>query len=64
MRCKRCGKNVNAFVYSYFDSTEICMDCEIKEKNHPKYKEAREEELRQCRSGNLNFIGIGKPSNL
>ena len=64
MKCTRCGVETNVFVYSYFDSKEICPDCETKEKNHPSYKEAREEELRQCKMGNLNFRGIGKPFDL
>ena len=64
MRCKRCGKEVNCFVYSYFDSKEICLNCETKEKNHSNYKKAKEEELRQCKLGNYNFIGIGKPNDL
>lgn len=40
------------------------MECEKKEKEHPKYQEAKKRELEEVRKGNLNFPGIGKPKDL
>jgi len=42
----------------------ICPECEVKEKAHPKYEEAREKEREECLKGNMNYPGIGKPENL
>ena len=49
---------------SYFNEDEICMDCSDKERKHPDFKRARDADQAQIRNGNMNFAGIGKPSNL
>jgi len=49
---------------SYFNTQTICPKCEEKERQHPKFKEAQEAEMRQVRQGNFNFGGIGLPSDL
>jgi len=49
---------------SMFNTDMICYDCETREKAHPKYKEARLAERKSVRSGNMNFVGIGKPDDL
>jgi hypothetical protein len=42
----------------------ICDDCEDKEKKHPAYAKAVKAELNAVKSGNYNFLGIGKPRDL
>lgn len=64
MICKRCGKETDVWTVSMFNTEECCLDCINKEKQHPDYERAREEENRQCRLGNFNFEGIGKPADL
>jgi hypothetical protein len=44
---------------SRFNTQEICLECEEKEKQHPRYKEAVERELEAVKNGNYNFRGIG-----
>jgi len=44
---------------SRFNTEIICLDCEEKEKKHPRYEEARQAELDACRRGDFNFPGIG-----
>lgn len=49
---------------SRFNTDAICLDCNAKEKRHPKYPEAEAAELEAVRSGDYNFPGIGKPDDL
>jgi hypothetical protein len=44
---------------SMFNTQIICMDCKDKERDDPRYKEARESDEAAIRSGNYNFKGIG-----
>lgn len=64
MKCERCGKETTTTICSMFNTEMICMDCKSKERNHPKYAEAREAERQAVLSGNYNFQGIGKPNDL
>jgi hypothetical protein len=64
MICERCGKETICTIMSKFNTQNICMNCKNKERSHPKYKEAAEAELAAVRSGDYNYPGIGKPSNL
>ena len=57
--CHRCYTKTGSYIMSWFDESLICGDCSDKEKDHPRYAEAREEELRAVKSGNFNFKGIG-----
>ena len=63
-RCARCGKEVTASLVSRFNIDVICLDCSDKERSHPRYAEAVTAEEEAIRRGNLNFRGIGKPSDL
>jgi len=63
-RCERCRVETMITSMSMFNTQMICPECETKEKNHPKYQEAREIERKAVQSGNMNFSGIGKPSDL
>jgi hypothetical protein len=64
MKCDRCGKDTISVICSMFNTEDICDECQIKEKAHPKYKRARQAEENAVKAGNFNFIGIGKPSDL
>jgi hypothetical protein len=58
-KCQRCGVKSNASTMSWFNTDLICMDCADKEKNHPKYQEAKDRENEEVQKGNLNYEGIG-----
>jgi hypothetical protein len=49
---------------SYFNTDVLCMECDEKERAHPKFKEAQAEEEKHVRAGNYNFKGVGKPADL
>jgi hypothetical protein len=49
---------------SFFNTEMICMDCDDKERNHPDYAHARKIERGSVESGDMNFAGIGKPTDL
>jgi hypothetical protein len=51
-------------IMSRFNTDEICMECEEKEKKHPDYPRAVKAEAAAVRAGNYNFPGIGKPADL
>jgi hypothetical protein len=61
--CKRCNTKVYATTLSFFNTDEICRDCQLIESHHPKYGEARAAELQACKNGNYNFEGIGLPDD-
>lgn len=63
-RCQRCHKETGITTMSIFNTQMICMDCEQKERAHPRFEEAMDAEMEALRSGNFNFPGIGKPSDL
>lgn len=62
--CQRCGKQTSVTTMSYFNTDIICMDCDEKERQHPKFKEAQAREEAAVRAGNFNFPGVGKPFDL
>lgn len=63
--CDRCGfSNNNIQIMSKFNKDMICMPCKEEEKAHPKYQEASEAELNECKAGRMNYIGIGLPEDL
>jgi hypothetical protein len=62
--CDRCGKNTTTHTMSIFNTDEICMDCDKKERAHPLYAKAKEVEAEHVRNGDYNFKGIGKPFDL
>lgn len=64
MICQRCRKETDGYTMSRFNTELICMDCFDKEQKHLKYAEAAERELQECKRGNSNFKGIGKPADL
>jgi recombinational DNA repair protein (RecF pathway) len=63
-KCARCGKQTTMTSMSYFNTDVLCMECDEKERAHPKFKEAQAEEEKHVRAGNYNFKGVGKPADL
>lgn len=63
-RCGRCYQETNATIMSKFNTQEICMACLEKERKHPKYPEAVRTEAEAVKRGDLNYPGIGLPSDL
>jgi len=62
--CARCRSVPFSLTMSRFNTDMICMECEDRERAHPKYAEAAAAELRQVRAGNYNYAGVGKPHDL
>lgn len=62
--CERCGKKTNTFKCSWFNTQNICPECQEKESKHPLFKEAKRVENEEVLKGNLNFEGIGLPKDL
>lgn len=62
--CRRCGAKDKPTTMSRFNVDIICLDCQAKEKAHPRYAEAAAAELAEVKRGNYNFPGIGKPADL
>lgn len=63
-RCQRCYHEVGGYIMSFFNTQLICLDCDERERAHPRYKEAKDAEHAALRSGNYNFPGIGLPEDL
>jgi hypothetical protein len=49
---------------SYFNTEDLCMECAEKERDHPKYEQAKRVEGEAVAGGDLNYGGIGKPADL
>jgi len=55
VECNRCRKEAQFLSMSFLNTQMCCDDCLTKERDHPKYKAAKEEEARQVRAGNYNY---------
>ena len=64
MTCDRCRKETFGSVGSMFNMQVICFECKDKEEAHPDYQRARDTELEAVKRGEMNFAGIGLPSDL
>jgi len=62
--CHRCGAKTNVHTMSRFNTDLICNACDTKEREHPNYARACEVEEKAVLAGNMNFPGIGKPTDL
>lgn len=62
--CERCYTETNVTTGSYFNRQMICLECDRKERAHPKYAEAKRIEGEAVKRGDYNFPGIGKPADL
>jgi hypothetical protein len=61
MKCARCGKEAMMTVMSRFNTDVLCMPCEEKERKHPDYQYAHDQELAAVKNGDYNFPGVGWP---
>lgn len=57
--CPRCLKKTTVTIMSMFNTQNICLGCAEKEKDNPRYKQAKDAESEACRQGDFNFPGIG-----
>lgn len=66
MNCERCRKEPDdgSLRMSMFNTQMICHSCDLKERNHPKFEEARQAENDAISRGEYNFPGIGLPDDL
>lgn len=64
MICDRCRRPTSVSTGSYFNTEQICLECDEAERAHPSYEEALRVELAAVRSGDFNFPGIGLPDDL
>jgi hypothetical protein len=62
--CDRCKVSCWTTIMSMFNTETLCNKCLEEEKAHPKYQEARDEEVDALLKGNYNFPGIGLPEDL
>lgn len=53
-RCDRCYKEMVVHIMSRLNQQEICMDCAEKERSHPNYEKALDEERQAIKNGNFN----------
>ena len=63
-RCDRCHTPTTVTSMSWFNTEMCCEACLELERQHPDYPRAAEAEEQAVRAGDLNFPGIGKPSDL
>ena len=63
-RCQRCKEDSQTYKMSFFNTDWLCEGCETKERQHPMYLKAKEEELKAVKKGDYNYPGIGKPKDL
>ena len=64
MKCDRCGRDVIAYMMSFFNEDKCCLACLDKERKHPRFKLAHAAEVAACERGDFNFPGVGKPADL
>lgn len=65
-QCDRCNapKEKSELMMSIFNTQMLCHICQLKERQHPKFEEARDAELDAISRGDFNFPGIGLPEEL
>jgi len=57
MICDRCRKQTQVFSCSWFNTQDICLDCQRQEEKH----HARDQEREAVLRGDMNFPGVGWP---
>ena len=62
--CERCGIPTFTLTMSIFNSQMICLECDKQERAHTLHAAAKEAELDAIRQGEMNFPGIGLPTDL
>lgn len=59
MTCPRCKREMHSHSVSYFNTQDICFDCQQEERGAPNYRWAVTAENEAVRAKNFNFPGIG-----
>lgn len=62
--CQRCRKQTDITTMSMFNTQMICHECDLTERKHPKFEDARQAENDAISRGEYNFPGIGLPADL
>lgn len=62
--CDRCGEYSTTTTGSWFTSEMICKKCATLERQHPQFEEAKQAVLEHERMGDMNWEGIGLPTDL
>jgi hypothetical protein len=62
-KCDRCGKSNISLSGSWLNTDMLCLECAIKEPEHPRWQEAKDKELEEVKKGNYNYPGLldGEP---
>ncbi len=63
-KCQRCHKETIVTSMSVFNTQMICEMCQQKERQHPRFQEARQADQDAISKGDYNFPGIGLPADL
>lgn len=58
MNCERCFNETAVTTMSWLNEDVICLECDKKEKSHPRYKDAKDAEFEQVKQGNYNYKGL------
>ena len=64
MLCDRCQGSMPFYRVSFFNTDEICPDCQAEEEAHPDFAYARAVEHTAFVAGDMNFPGIGWPGRI
>ena len=59
--CDRCKNPTNITKMSWFNTDDLCCDCQKQEEVHPDFAFAKEVENEAVLNGNTNFPGVGWP---
>ena len=57
-QCHRCYRETGGYTMSFLNTQLICFECDETERNHPRYREAKEAELKELKAGNRNYKGL------
>ena len=59
--CDRCPKPTNIVKMSWFNTDNLCDDCQRQEEAHPDFPYAKAVEHEAVLKGDTNFPGVGWP---
>lgn len=61
MNCERCTQPASVHSVSWFNTQDICLDCQNEEEAHPDIAYAKDQENKAVLGGDNNFPGVGWP---
>lgn len=59
--CDRCPNTTNTTKMSWFNTDNLCEECQKQEESHPDYDYAKWVENEAVKEGDTNFPGVGWP---